>query len=128
MTTMNSNTLNGTSSTCQLDWNTIDWTKVENQVRRLQVRIAKAVSEGKQGKAKALQWVLSHSFSAKLLATKRVTQNNGSKTAGIDKELRFTTGSTLALERLEPCAGKLACMVLRGAGAGDSPMLTRRVG
>ena len=40
--------------------------------------------------------------------------------------LHLTTGSPLALERLEPCDGKLTRMVLRGAGAGDSPRLARR--
>ncbi|MEZ9120586.1 reverse transcriptase N-terminal domain-containing protein, partial [Vibrio cyclitrophicus] len=39
--------------------------------------------EGKHGKAKALQWILTHSRSAKLLAVKRVSQNKGSKTSGI---------------------------------------------
>jgi RNA-directed DNA polymerase len=48
------------------------------------VRIAKAVREGRHGKAKALQWILSHSSSAKLIAVRRVTQNEGSKTAGVD--------------------------------------------
>ncbi|NQY65261.1 MAG: group II intron reverse transcriptase/maturase [Alteromonadaceae bacterium] len=84
MTTMN-DSLIGASSACQIDWNFICWTKVEEQVRRLQVRIAKAVREGRHGKAKALQWLLSHSFSAKLMAVRRVTQNKGSKTAGVDK-------------------------------------------
>ena len=44
MTTMNY-LLDGASSACQIDWNVICWTKVEKQVRRLQVRIAKAVRE-----------------------------------------------------------------------------------
>ena len=85
MTTMNYS-LNGASSACQINWSLVCWTKVEKQVRRLQVRIAKAVREGRHGKAKALQWILSHSFSAKLLAVRRVTQKNkGSKTAGVDR-------------------------------------------
>jgi len=82
--------LDGASSACQIDWNAICWTKVEKQVRRLQVRIAKAVREGRHGKAKALQWTLSHSFSAKLIAVRRVTQNKGSKTAGVDKVIWTT--------------------------------------
>ena len=84
MTTMNYSLI-GASSACQIDWSLVCWTKVEEQVRRLQVRIAKAVREGRHGKAKALQWILSHSFSAKLLAVRRVTQNKGSKTAGVDR-------------------------------------------
>ncbi len=74
----------GASSACYTDWNTINWNKAERQVRRLQVRIAKAVREGHHGRAKALQWLLSHSFSAKIIAVRRVTQNKGSKTAGVD--------------------------------------------
>jgi RNA-directed DNA polymerase len=48
------------------------------------MRIAKAVKEGKPGKVKALQWLLTHSHHAKLLAVKRVTSNKGKKTPGID--------------------------------------------
>jgi RNA-directed DNA polymerase len=49
-------------------WKAIDWSTVKADVRRLQMRIAKAVREGRLNKVKSLQWVLSHSFSAKLLA------------------------------------------------------------
>lgn len=49
------------------------------------MRIAKAVREGKGANTiKALQWILSHSFSAKLLAVRRVTENKGAKTPGVD--------------------------------------------
>lgn len=75
--------LAGASSTA-LKWNAIDWQTVEEQVRRLQMRIAKAIKRGKHGKAKVLQWILTHSFYAKLLAVKRVTQNKGSRTPGVD--------------------------------------------
>lgn len=66
-------------------WISIDWKSVEAEVHQLQMRIAKANREGRHGKAKALQWILTHSYSAKLLAVKRVTQNNGGKTPGVDK-------------------------------------------
>ena len=56
----------------------------ENQVSRLQLRIAKAIKIGRYAKAKALQWLLTHSFFAKLLAIKRVTQNTGKRTPGVD--------------------------------------------
>ena len=65
-------------------WQSINWKTVESHVLKLQMRIAKATREGKHGKAKALQWILTHSHSAKLLAVKRVSQNKGSKTPGID--------------------------------------------
>jgi RNA-directed DNA polymerase len=65
-------------------WQSIDWKSVEPHVLKLQMRIAKATREGKHGKAKALQWILTHSRSAKLLAVKRVSKNKGSRTPGID--------------------------------------------
>ena len=66
-------------------WNGIDWVKVQRQVRRLQARIVKATQAGKHNKAKALQWLLTHSFSGKALAVKRVTANKGKNTPGVDK-------------------------------------------
>ena len=54
-------------------WQAIDWQAARREVRRLQMRIAKAVQEGKHGRVKALQWTLTHSFYAKALAVKRVT-------------------------------------------------------
>lgn len=48
------------------------------------MRIAKATREGRWGKVKALQWLLTHSYSAKLLAVKRVAGNRGRRTAGVD--------------------------------------------
>lgn len=65
-------------------WNGIDWQTAERQVQRLQMRIAKATRERRWGKVKALQWLLTHSFAAKLLAVRRVTQNTGRNTAGVD--------------------------------------------
>jgi RNA-directed DNA polymerase len=65
-------------------WHAIDWQRAQREVRRLQMRIAKAVKEGKPGKVKALQWLVTHSFYAKLLAVKRVTSNKGLKTPGVD--------------------------------------------
>ncbi len=47
--------LTGASSSKVL-WDFIDWDTVKAEVRRLQIRIAKAISEGRHGKAKALQW------------------------------------------------------------------------
>ncbi|HBA83290.1 MAG TPA: group II intron reverse transcriptase/maturase [Verrucomicrobia bacterium] len=65
-------------------WASIDWKTAQREVRRLQIRIAKAVQEGHHGRARALQWVLTHSFHAKALAVKRVTSNKGRKTPGVD--------------------------------------------
>ena len=67
-----------------VDWNSINWKKVEKVVKSFQLRIAKATREGKLNKVKALQWMLTHSFTAKLLAVKRVTENSGKRTSGVD--------------------------------------------
>jgi len=72
------------SSTELPDWDAINWHTVLKHVRQLQMRIAKAFREGKHRKAKALQWILAHSYYAKLLAVKRVVSNKGAKTPGID--------------------------------------------
>ena len=66
-------------------WHAIDWRKTHNNVNRLQTRIVKATQEGKWGKVKALQRLLTHSFSGKALAVKRVTENQGKNTPGVDK-------------------------------------------
>jgi RNA-directed DNA polymerase len=56
-------------------------------VRRLQARIVKATRERRWGKVKILQRLLTHSFSGKALAVKRVTENQGKRTAGVDHVL-----------------------------------------
>jgi len=65
-------------------WKAIVWKRKWHQVKRLQVRIAKAVKESRWNKVKVLQYILTRSFYAKLLAVKRVTSNKGKKTPGID--------------------------------------------
>src|SRR6202042_3037011 len=60
---------------------------IEDNVRRLQARIVKAVQQKKWNKVKALQHLLTHSASGKLLAVRRVTMNDGRKTPGVDGEL-----------------------------------------
>src|SRR4051795_6388346 len=77
--------LTGASSGQNINWDNIDWPTVYKEVRRMQMRIAKAIRENRFGKAKALQRLLTTSIYAKLLAVKRVTENKGSKTAGVDQ-------------------------------------------
>src|SRR6266566_2337617 len=67
------------------DWHAIDWRAVNTNVRRLQARIVKATKEKRWGKVKALQRLLTHSFSGKALAVRRVTENQGKNTPGVDK-------------------------------------------
>ncbi|MBI3849588.1 MAG: group II intron reverse transcriptase/maturase, partial [Verrucomicrobia bacterium] len=66
------------------NWKDIHWKALWSQVRRLQVRIAKAIKFGNYRRASALQWLLTHSRAAKLLAVRRVTTNRGAKTPGVD--------------------------------------------
>src|SRR6266487_4517935 len=67
------------------DWHDIDWKSVSHTVRRLQARIVQATKEKRWGKVKALQRLLTHSFSGKALAVRRVTENQGKNTPGVDK-------------------------------------------
>ena len=67
-------------------WQDIDFKTAEQRVKKLQMRIAKAVKESKWGKVKSLQWTLTHSFHAKALAVKQVTENHGKRTSGVDHE------------------------------------------
>src|SRR6266496_3593877 len=66
-------------------WHDVDWQAVHHNVRRLQARIVKATKEGRWGKVKALQRLLTHSYSGKALAVRRVTENKGKNTPGVDK-------------------------------------------
>jgi len=72
------------STLSPLTWKTIDWPHIRQAVRRLQMRMAQATQAGQHRKAQALQWVLTHSRSAQLLAVHRVTTNRGAKTPGVD--------------------------------------------
>ena len=76
-----------------VDWHGINWAKAHQATRKLQVRIAKATGEGRHGKAKSLQWLLTHSFHGKAIAVKRVTENDGKRTAGVDCETWDTPNS-----------------------------------
>ena len=57
-----------------MTWEGINRVHVQRQVRWLQTRIVKATQDGRHNKVKALQWLLTHSFSGKALAVKRVTE------------------------------------------------------
>lgn len=76
-------------------WETIDWCKIEKDVNRLQSRIAKATASGNMNKAKRLQYLLAHSFTAKAYAVRKVTTNRGKNTHGVDKKLWSTSASKM---------------------------------
>jgi len=60
---------------------------VNKSVQRLQARIVKAQREGRHGKVRALSRILTRSFCGRAAAVRRVTENRGSKTAGVDGQL-----------------------------------------
>jgi RNA-directed DNA polymerase len=72
------------------EWIDINWPLIQRNVKRLQARIVKATQQGKWGKVKALQHLLTHSFGGKALAVKQVTENKGKRTSGIDHQLWLT--------------------------------------
>jgi RNA-directed DNA polymerase len=78
------------------DWHSIDWKKVWRTVRRLQVRIVKALRAGRWGKVKALVYLLTHSFAGRALAILRVISNQGAATPGVDGVLWDTPESKTA--------------------------------
>ena len=81
------------SSGTASQWEQLDWPKHERHVRRLQARLVKATREKRWGKVKSLQRLLTHSFSGKALAVKRVTANKGKRTPGVDGAIWSTPES-----------------------------------
>ena len=75
----------GAVSSEAAEWYAMDWQAIHRNVRRLQVRIVQATKAGRWNKVKALQRLLTCSYSGKVLAVRRVTENNGKKTAGVDR-------------------------------------------
>lgn len=67
-------------------WDQIPWVTIQRRVRGLQTRIAQATRDQDWRRVKALQRFLVNSFSAKVLAVKRVSENDGKRTPGVDGE------------------------------------------
>jgi RNA-directed DNA polymerase len=82
-------------------WTRINWAMLERQVKQLQARIVKAEREGRRGKVRSLQRILTRSFAARALSVKRVTSNRGKRTSGVDGERwRTPSAKSQAIERL----------------------------
>src|SRR5947208_3530926 len=77
----------GAASHDTIPWEAIDWREVECVVSRLQARIVKAMKEDRWNKVKALQRLLTCSWGGRVLAVKRVTENKGKRTPGVDGEI-----------------------------------------
>ncbi|WP_365975172.1 reverse transcriptase N-terminal domain-containing protein [Moorena sp. SIO4G3] len=82
----------------QVEWNTVNWRKLEQTVFKLQKRIYQASSRGDVSVVRKLQKTLMKSWSAKMIAVRKVTQQNkGKKTAGIDGKKALTNRQRLDL-------------------------------
>jgi RNA-directed DNA polymerase len=69
----------------ELDWHSIDWGRVEDDVRRLRQRIFTASQAGDLAKVRNLQKLMLRSRANALASVRRVTEvNAGRKTAGVD--------------------------------------------
>jgi RNA-directed DNA polymerase len=79
-------------------WQDIPWHKVARAVFKLQQRIYRASRHGDVKTVHKLQRLLMKSWYAKLLATRRVTQDNrGQRTAGVDGVKSLTPPQRLRL-------------------------------
>src|SRR2546430_10125925 len=89
-------------------WNKLPWRKLEQHVYRIQKRIFKAKQQGKTRAVHKLQKLLMKSRAARMLAVRRVTQDNqGKKTAGVDGVKSVKPKQRLAMvERVHPSQWK----------------------
>lgn len=96
------------SSRTPTEWADLDWRRIQRNVRGMQIRLVKASREGDWRRVKALQRWLTRSFSARALAVKRVTENQGKRTPGVDRQLwdtptqKFAAIATLKKRRYRP--------------------------
>lgn len=76
-----------TALSMKANWHQINWGKAQKHVRQIQFKIMKAYETGNSRQVKALQRLLARSFSAKVLAVRKVTSNEGKNTPGVDGQL-----------------------------------------
>ncbi len=87
-----------TSLKTTVEWNQVNWRKLERKVYKLQKRIYRASIRGDVKTLRRLQKTLMKSWSAKVLAVRRVTQDNqGKQTAGVDGQKSLNPKQRLAL-------------------------------
>ncbi|WP_375490891.1 group II intron reverse transcriptase/maturase [uncultured Nostoc sp.] len=81
-----------------VEWNSINWRKLERAVYKLQKRIFQASGRGDTKAVRRLQKTLMKSWSARALSVRKVTQENqGKKTAGVDGIKSLTPKARLTL-------------------------------
>jgi len=88
-------------------WRDTNWRKAEKYVFRLQKRIFAASRRGDINRVRKLQKTLMRSWSNRMLAVRRVTQENqGKKTAGVDGVKSLSPNERLSLARELKLTGK----------------------
>jgi RNA-directed DNA polymerase len=89
-------------------WRKLPWRKFEQHVYRIQKRIFQAEQRGNHKAVHTLQKLLMKSRAARMLAVRRVTQDNqGKKTAGVDGIKSITPKQRLTLvEQIHPKQGE----------------------
>ena len=101
---MGSLVLQAANGDTELSWHGINWSGCHRAVRSLRKRIVKALQEGNWRKVKRLSYLLVNSTAARALAVKRVTENRGKKTAGVDGKTWSTPKAKAeAIQSLRQC-------------------------
>lgn len=92
--------VNGPEGDLLADWDSIDWDRAQQNVRRLRQRIFTASKEGDLAKVRNLQKLMLRSLSNTLVSVRRVTElNAGRKTAGVDGQVVLTAPGKAELAR-----------------------------
>jgi len=90
-------TATGASPRSPLDWHAIPWRRAHRNVRRLHVRIVKAWQGGMKRKARAWPCILTRSRSGRAVAVKRVPENHGRRTPGVDGVIWHTPAKSIVV-------------------------------
>ncbi len=81
-----------------VEWNQVNWRKAQKAVFKLQKRIYRAYAEGEYVKGRKLQKTLLKSYYNRLLAVRKVSQDNqGKRTAGVDRVKSLTPKQRMEL-------------------------------
>jgi RNA-directed DNA polymerase len=112
---MGNRALQASSGPAPAAWHRSNGARGYRRVRALQRRIVQAVPAGAWRKVKRRSSLVVHSLAARALAVKRVTENTGKKTAGVDGE-RWSTP-----------AQKAAAVARIGRWRGDRPAPLKRL-
>ncbi|WP_338058178.1 reverse transcriptase N-terminal domain-containing protein [Streptomyces cavernae] len=92
--------VNGPEDGFFADWDSIDWDRAQQNVRRLRQRIFTASKDGDLAKVRNLQKLMLRSLSNTLVSVRRVTEvNAGRKTAGVDGQIVLTAPGKAKLAR-----------------------------